>query len=130
MMKLSTMYAIDRLTNPNWENPAATQILQHWEHDIASIQFFRSSANFVYIFLKGGRPYFLRFASSLERTREAIEAEIDIVNKIAIRFANLLTYTKLMRSVDIPDNPTYPEWLRTLRLKLTNKMVSYKASLR
>ncbi len=80
MMKLSTMYAIDHLTNPNWENPVATQILQHWEHDIASIQFFRSSANFVYTFRKEGKPYFLRFASNSDRTREIVEAEVDILN--------------------------------------------------
>ena len=83
MMKLSTMYAIDRLTNANGENPIATHILQRWEHDVASIQFFRSSANFVYSFRKGEQPYFLRFVASSERTRETIEAEVDILHWIA-----------------------------------------------
>ena len=47
-----------------------------------------------------------------------------------IRFAKLLEYTKLVRSVDIPDSVAYPEWLRGLRLKLTNIMNAYKISLK
>ena len=81
-MKLSTMYAIDSLTNANGKNPVATHILQQWEYDVDSMQFFRSSTNFVYMFRKEEKPYFLRFAASSERTRETIKAEIDILNRI------------------------------------------------
>ena len=82
-MKLSTMYAIDSLTNENGENPVAARILQRWEYDGASIRFFRSSANFVYTFRWEGQPYFLRFVANSERTRETIEAEVDILHWIA-----------------------------------------------
>lgn len=62
-----------------WEHPAAELILQRWNHDSASIRFFRSSANFLYTFRINGTQHFLRFADSSERSREAIEAEGDIL---------------------------------------------------
>lgn len=84
MMKLSTMSTVDRTVDTHGESPIAAQILQQWEHDHGSVKFFRSSANFVYLFHKGGKPFFLRFADSSERTRETIKAEIDILQWVTV----------------------------------------------
>jgi len=83
MMKLSTMYAVDSAVDANGKSLVVKPILKHWKHDRESIQFFRASANFVYTFYSEGKRYFLRFASTSERTREAIEAEIDILQWVA-----------------------------------------------
>lgn len=85
MMKLSTMYAVDSAVDTHGENIIAAQILKQWEHDAGSIRFFRSSANFIYLFRKEGKPFFLRFADSSERTRGTIEAEMDILQWVAAR---------------------------------------------
>lgn len=83
MMKLSTMLKVDRTVDKEGQSPIAEHILEQWEHDQGSAQFFRSSTNFVYIFRKGGETYFLRFAESTERTRAEIEAEMALLNFLA-----------------------------------------------
>ena len=83
MMKLSTMCKVDCMVGANGESPVAEQLLKDWEHDPGSVRFFRSSANFVYVLRNGGRECFLRFAESSERTRETIEAEMDILHWVA-----------------------------------------------
>jgi Ser/Thr protein kinase RdoA (MazF antagonist) len=79
MMKLSTMLKVDSTVNTQWRSRIAEQILEHWEHDQGSAQFFRSSTNFVYVFCKGGKRSFLRFSESAERTGAAIEAEMALL---------------------------------------------------
>ncbi len=81
MMKLSTMRTVDT----HGGSPIAEQILTPWDHDQGSVRFFRSSANFVYRLRQGGKPCFLRFAATSERTRDTIEAEIDILQWVAAR---------------------------------------------
>ncbi len=66
-------------------SPIAEQILTPWDHEQGSVRFFRSSANFVYRFRQEGKPCFLRFAATSERTRDTIEAEIDILQWVAKR---------------------------------------------
>ena len=83
MMKLSTMCKVDCMVGANGESPVAEQLLKDWEHDPGSVRFFRSSANFVYVLRTDGRECFLRFAESSERTRETIEAEMDILHWVA-----------------------------------------------
>jgi hypothetical protein len=73
MMKLSTMLKVDSTVDTQWQSRIAERMLEHWEHDPGSAQFFRSSTNFVYVFRKGGERCFLRFAESAERTGAAIE---------------------------------------------------------
>ena len=85
MMKLSTMLAVDRAVDGQGKSLVAEQIMKQWEHDAGSVTFFRASANFIYLFRKEGKPFFLRFAASSERTRDAIEAEIDILKWVAAR---------------------------------------------
>lgn len=83
MMKLSTMLKVDSTVDTRWRSRIAEQILEHWEHDPGSARFFRSSTNFVYVFLKGGERFFLRFADGAERTGAAIEAEMDLLGFLA-----------------------------------------------
>ena len=66
-------------------------MLEHWEHDPGSAQFFRSSTNFVYIFRKGGERCFLRFADSTERTGAAIEAEMALLSFLASKGMTVAT---------------------------------------
>ncbi|GAC1311342.1 MAG: phosphotransferase enzyme family protein [Ktedonobacteraceae bacterium] len=85
MMKLSTMRTVDRTVDTHGQSPIAVQILKQWGHDRGTVKFFRASANFIYHFRKGGKPFFLRFAANSERTRETIQAEIDLLQWVAAR---------------------------------------------
>lgn len=91
MMKLSTMLKVDSTVDTQWRSRIAERMLEHWEHDQGSAQFFRSSTNFVYVFRKGGEPYFLRFADSAERTYAAIEAEMVLLNFLASKGMTVTT---------------------------------------
>ena len=83
MMKLSTMLKVDNTVNAQGQSRVAERILEQWEHDPGSARFFRSSANFVYVFHKGGERYFLRFADSTERTEAEITAEMALLGFLA-----------------------------------------------
>jgi Ser/Thr protein kinase RdoA (MazF antagonist) len=83
MMKLSMMLKVDSTVDTRWRSRIAERILEHWEHDPGSAQFFRSSTNFVYVFRKGGERFFLRFAESAERTGAEISAEIALLGFLA-----------------------------------------------
>jgi Ser/Thr protein kinase RdoA (MazF antagonist) len=91
MMKLSTMLKVDSTVDTQSRSRIAEQILERWEHDQGSAQFFRSSANFVYIFRKGGEAYFLRFAESAQRTKAELEAEMALLNFLASQAATVAT---------------------------------------
>jgi Ser/Thr protein kinase RdoA (MazF antagonist) len=91
MMKLSTMLKVDSTVDTQWQSRIAERILEHWEHDQGSAQFFRSSTNFVYVFRKGGERYFLRFADSTERTGAAIEAEMALLCWVASKGMTVTT---------------------------------------
>jgi hypothetical protein len=43
MMKLSTMLKVDSTVDTQWQSQIAERILEQWEHDQGSAQFFRSS---------------------------------------------------------------------------------------
>ncbi len=77
------MLKVDSLTGADSSNPVAGRLLESWEHDPGSARFFRSSANFVYSFRKGGSRFFLRFADSSERETASIQAEVDLLNWLA-----------------------------------------------
>jgi Ser/Thr protein kinase RdoA (MazF antagonist) len=91
MMKLRTLLTVDSTVDTHGSSPIAERILTPWDYDQGSVQFFRSSANFVYRFRQGGKPCFLRFAASSERTRAMIEAEIDILQWVARRGLTVTT---------------------------------------
>jgi Ser/Thr protein kinase RdoA (MazF antagonist) len=43
-----------------------------------------------------------------------------------IRLHKLMTFSKLLQAVDIPDSPEYPKWLKDLRQKLVRKLAAYR----
>jgi Ser/Thr protein kinase RdoA (MazF antagonist) len=77
------MWRVDSTLGADGRSPVAEQIMEHWAHAPGSVRFFRSSANFLYVFRNNGKRYFLRFADSGERSREAIEAEVDLLGRLA-----------------------------------------------
>src|SRR3954469_23842709 len=79
MMKLSTTWDVDRAIDPRGSSPLAREIASRWRHDPETVEFFRSSANFVYVVLRDDATCFLRFAPASERQRADIEAEIDLL---------------------------------------------------
>lgn len=79
MMRLSTLWMVERLVDSVGRNHVADQILANWEHDDDSLRFVRSSANFVCRFTHDGERRFLRFAASSERERDAIAAEVHLL---------------------------------------------------
>ncbi|MBS4173044.1 phosphotransferase [Bacillus sp. FJAT-49736] len=79
MMKLSTMRKVVETVNEEWRSPFAEEILERWGYDKGSVYYFRSSANFVFIFKKEGVTHFLRFNESSEREKQWMEAEIEIL---------------------------------------------------
>src|SRR5215471_1057798 len=83
MMRLTTMYRVDSTHDSTGRSPVAQRVLEPWPHDPQSLQLFRASANFLYVLRQAGATSFLRFTESAERSREAIDAEIDIVMWLA-----------------------------------------------
>lgn len=61
------------------DNAPAKQLIEYWEHDAGSLKFWRASSNFVYVFYKDGRPYYLRFIHEDDNSSENIQAEIDFL---------------------------------------------------
>lgn len=78
-MKLSTMWRVDQTIDDAGSSPIAEQALAPWAHDDGTLEFFRSSANFLYLFEREGTTHFLRFAASSERSRDAVESEIALL---------------------------------------------------
>ncbi len=83
MMKLVTMQALLRTLNEEGESAVADQILSYWEHDKGAAKYFRASANFLFVFEKAKKRYFLRFNHSIERTVDRIWAEVGYINHLA-----------------------------------------------
>src|ERR687885_2122523 len=75
MMRLSTMWRVDSTLDAAGSSPVAERVLEPWPHDPHSPRFFRSSANFLYVFRQAGTTSFLRFTDSAERSRAALGAE-------------------------------------------------------
>jgi len=91
MMKLSTMLKVDSTVDKEWQSRIAEHMLEQWEHDPGSAQFFRASTNFVYVFRKGGERCFLRFAESAEQAGAAIEAEMALLSFLASKGMTVTT---------------------------------------
>src|SRR5262245_14589159 len=83
MMRLSTMWRVDSTHDSTGRSRVAERVLERWPHDAQSLQLFRASANFLYALRQAGAMSFLRFTESTERSREAIDAEIEIVTWLA-----------------------------------------------
>ncbi len=83
MMRLSTMWSVDRTIDAAGSSPLAAHILAAWPHDPGFLRFVRSSANVLYGFTHDGRRRFLRFTHSSERTRHAVETEVTLLRWLA-----------------------------------------------
>jgi Ser/Thr protein kinase RdoA (MazF antagonist) len=79
MMRLSTMWRVDRTIDEAGRSPIAERLLAGWAHDPGTLRFHRSSANVLYRFERGGRPHLLRFADGEERSREAVASEVALL---------------------------------------------------
>lgn len=79
MMKLSLMKKVSDTVNTAWRSPLADHILERWGYDIGTVFYWRASANFVFLFKRDGKNYYLRFNASPERKKETIEAEIELL---------------------------------------------------
>jgi Ser/Thr protein kinase RdoA (MazF antagonist) len=83
MMRFTTLWSLDRTADPETgRSPIADGIAAAWEHDPGTVQFFRSSANFIYKVSRNGRPAWLRIAAGSERSRAAIEQELDLLARL------------------------------------------------
>ncbi|MGV3465460.1 MAG: phosphotransferase enzyme family protein [Heyndrickxia sp.] len=80
MMKLSTMKKVVETVDSEWHSPLAEFILNRWGFDEGSVYYFRSSANFIFLFKRNGATHFLRFNNSCERDIETIESELEILS--------------------------------------------------
>jgi Ser/Thr protein kinase RdoA (MazF antagonist) len=83
MMRLSTMWRVDSTHDSAGHSPVAERVLEPWPHEPQSLRFVRSSANFLYVLRQAGATSFLRFTDSAERSRAAVDAEVDIVTWLA-----------------------------------------------
>ena len=83
MMRLTTMWNVDATIDDEGSSPIAEQILAQWAYDRGSVRFFRSSANFIYRFRQQDEERFLRFAAASERSRELIDAEMELAQALA-----------------------------------------------
>lgn len=87
------MVKVDTLIRDDGGSPIAERILERWEYDPGSDQFFRSSANFSYRFSDQGCARFLRFADASEHSRDAVDSEIAVLRAVAA--AGILVATPL-----------------------------------
>jgi Ser/Thr protein kinase RdoA (MazF antagonist) len=74
-MSLSTMWDLHATIDSAGSSPVATALAAPWEPD-APPTHFRSSANFVFTFPRGGKRIFLRFAPAAHRSPDAVTAEL------------------------------------------------------
>ncbi|MBT2680138.1 phosphotransferase [Bacillus sp. ISL-35] len=90
MMKLTTMQKVVETVNDEWKSTLAEEILEMWGHDPGSVYYFRASSNFLFVFKKAGKRYFLRFSDAEEKAYSHIESEmkiLDYLRKQSIRVA-------------------------------------------
>jgi Ser/Thr protein kinase RdoA (MazF antagonist) len=78
MMKLATLWMVDRTVDGAGRSPIATELFRRWSND-GEARMLRASANFVYTASHRGEPCVLRFAHASERSREQIEQEMRLL---------------------------------------------------
>jgi len=82
MMKLSTLWSLDQTYSADGRSPLVDRIAARWRHDLGSVRFFRSSANFVSLLGVDEERAFLRFASSTERSTQHIRNELRLLQRL------------------------------------------------
>jgi Ser/Thr protein kinase RdoA (MazF antagonist) len=79
MMNLSTMKKVVATVDGEWRSSLAESILERWGYDEGSVYYFRASANFLFIFKRNEKTYFLRFSNSTDKDLSSLESEIKIL---------------------------------------------------
>lgn len=106
MMKLSTMKTIVDTVDEEWNSSFAEEIAGLWGYDQGTVKFYRSSANFIFIFQKGGRDYYLRVNHSDEREKDTIAEELKLLTYLNNKTSNVVKPVKSL-------NNRYIETVRT-----------------
>ncbi|MED1411165.1 MULTISPECIES: hypothetical protein [Bacillus] len=83
MMKLSTILKVVVTVDEEWRSSFAENILTNWEYDEGTLYYMRASSNFVFIFQNNGEHFSLRFVEKEEKSTEAIQAEIHILQYLS-----------------------------------------------
>src|SRR6056297_1272229 len=94
MMKMSTMTDVDTTIDDEGNSKIAEKIAELWNPDTDSVKYFRSSANFIFIFKKNGEYHFLRFNRDDERNFEEIKDEIEIIDLLREQTDNIVEPVK------------------------------------
>ncbi|WP_226641358.1 phosphotransferase enzyme family protein [Mesobacillus subterraneus] len=79
MMNLVTMAKVVRTVDGEWKSTLAEEILERWGYDRGTVFYYRASSNFLFVFKKAGKRYFLRFSDSNEKAYSQIESEMNIL---------------------------------------------------
>ena len=79
MMDLITMAKVVRTVDEKWKSSLAEEILERWGFDRGTVYYYRASSNFLFVFEKEGKRYFLRFSDASEKAYFQIESEIKIL---------------------------------------------------
>ncbi|MGM0641684.1 MAG: phosphotransferase enzyme family protein [Thermotogota bacterium] len=99
MMKMSTMTDVVTAIDEEGNSKFAEKIAELWNADTDSVKYFRSSANFIFIFKKNGEYHFLRFNRDDERNFEEIKNEIEIINLLREQTDNIVEPVKSINDV-------------------------------
>ncbi len=94
MMKMSTMTDVVTTIDDEGNSKIAEKIAELWNPDTDSVKYFRSSANFIFIFKKNGEYHFLRFNRDDERNFEEIKDEIEIIDLLREQTDNIVEPVK------------------------------------
>ncbi len=108
MMKLSLMHRVVDTVDENWRSPLAEQILARWEHDPGTAQYYRASANFIFIYKNAGKLHFLRFNERTERAKKLLEAELELLHALDERSLRVSRPVKSLHGREVEEVQT--EW--------------------
>lgn len=76
----------------------------------------------------GDHPAFREFLGGYQ-TERARGGSLLANGPIFLRLAAVLRYARLRRAVDVPVQPTQPDWFAALHRKLSDRLYAYEASL-
>ena len=101
-MKLSAMRTVCDTIQPGGQCPVVEEVLAPWDHNAGSDRFIIASSNFTASFTAGGERRIVRFVRADERSRDAIEAEMDFLAHVAGRgmWVNLPIVSRAGRRVE------------------------------
>lgn len=107
MMKLSTMKKVVDTVDEEWRSKFAERILDLWGYDNGFAYYYRGSANFIFVFRREGKRYFLRFNESSERDLKTIETELGILqylhkNQVRVALPVVSKEGRLIETVESP----------------------------